>query len=321
MVSPYSLGATMYVPGTHADLYNVISGAKYPNLTSVVICTEDAINESEVPMAISNIATSLERLAKGHGRRGPKVFIRPRDLTVAKTLTSYTQLKSVCGFVIPKFNLSNIDAWAEIMALAPNLMWMPTLEDCDVFDIVKMSALADKLSQDHANRTLMVRIGGNDLLNCLGLRRMKGLTLYDTPLGYTLKQLASIYLSKGVKLASPVMEHIDDTETLSRELQLDLAHGFVSKTAIHPSQVETINTALQVDEHQLEEAEQILNSTSAVFKLNGSMAEPATHKNWAMAIKARAEAFGLTGGKATLSAGGDSETLLATPATVHSMAH
>jgi citrate lyase beta subunit len=50
--SPYALGATLYMPATRPDLLAVVRGEKLSNLRSLVICLEDAVNESDVQFAI-----------------------------------------------------------------------------------------------------------------------------------------------------------------------------------------------------------------------------------------------------------------------------
>lgn len=70
---------------------------------------------------------------------------------------------------------------------------MPTLETKDVFDFNAMTELRQGLLQDGiAQRILMLRIGGNDLMNLLGIRRPRSLTLYETPIGNVIAQLVTI---------------------------------------------------------------------------------------------------------------------------------
>ena len=70
---------------------------------------------------------------------------------------------------------------------------------------------------------------------------------------------------------------------------MDMAHGLVGKTAIHPSQIAVIHRALQVSLEDLNSARQILSEAApAVFKFNDAMCEPATHYKWAQTIIERA---------------------------------
>ncbi|WP_162268985.1 HpcH/HpaI aldolase/citrate lyase family protein, partial [Enterobacter hormaechei] len=47
---------------------------------------------------------------------------------------------------------------------------------------------------------------------------------------------------------------------MARELALDMAHGLVGKTAIHPGQIEVIQNALMVTQGEYSDALRILNS-------------------------------------------------------------
>ncbi len=55
------------------------------------------------------------------------------------------------------------------------------------------------------------------------------LTLYDSPMGYVIKMLVSVFGPRDFALTAPVCEHIDDHAVMARELALDMAHGLVGK--------------------------------------------------------------------------------------------
>lgn len=65
-------------------------------------------------------------------------------------------------------------------------------------------------------------------------------------MGYVIKMLVSVFGPRDFALTAPVCEHIDDHAVMARELALDMAHGLVGKTAIHPGQIEVIQNALMV---------------------------------------------------------------------------
>ena len=46
--------------------------------------------------------------------------------------------------------------------------------------------------QNLNQRIIALRIGGNDLMGCLGLRRNPATTLYNTPMGYVIPMLAGV---------------------------------------------------------------------------------------------------------------------------------
>lgn len=282
-LSPTHMGATLYTPANHQDLSDIIFGNKIPGLRSLVICLEDALNECDIPEAYRNIERLTSEMAKASDRKGPDVFIRPRSTAMAVHLIEQFDLSGVAGFVLPKFTIGVVEVWWGIIENT-HLLVMPTLETKEVFDAGEMGALASLL-EGHAmkERIPALRIGGNDLMSLLSMRRSRTLTIYDSPLGYTIKMLATVFGSRGFSLTAPVCELIADDSILNKELELDAAHGLVGKTAIHPGQVSLIEGAFVVDSGDLMDALRILNSSQAVFSSQGAMCEPATHRTWAQA--------------------------------------
>jgi citrate lyase beta subunit len=51
------LGATMYIPATHEQLWEVTQGIKFPQIKSIAVCLEDAVLESDVQTAMVNLNT------------------------------------------------------------------------------------------------------------------------------------------------------------------------------------------------------------------------------------------------------------------------
>lgn len=296
-LSPWNLGATLYMPATRLDIADAVLHGKIPSLRSVVICLEDAVIKNDIPLALQNIKLLLQQLNAAKINSGnnewPLVFIRPRHPDMGKWLAENLDLSAIDGFVLPKFTLSSLPVWWDILA-ETHLYLMPTLETEEVFDVVQMRELATTLlSHPCHKRIIALRIGGNDLMSVVSLRRPRNLTLYDSPMGYVIKMLVSVFAPRNFALTAPVCEHIDDHALMARELSLDMAHGLVGKTAIHPSQIEVIEKALMVSPGEHSDALRILNSTQAVFKSQGAMCEPATHRRWAAGILERARVYGV----------------------------
>jgi citrate lyase beta subunit len=142
---------------------------------------------------------------------------------------------------------------------------------------------------------LAVRIGGNDLLNLLGVRRSSHRTIYETAVGPTIAMLAGTFLPYGLPLTAPVFEGLAHPEVLLEEVERDLAHGLVGKTAVHPAQVSLIESAYAVRAEELEMTDQLLDPQGpAVFRMHDAMCEEATHVRWAESVRARARLFGVT---------------------------
>ncbi|MEX0446402.1 HpcH/HpaI aldolase/citrate lyase family protein [Xenorhabdus sp. SGI246] len=300
--SANQLGATLYMPATRQNITEIVLHNKVVGLRSLVICLEDSVTEQEIPHAIENLVFVLQALAESKNavtdikHHYPLIFIRPRNESMGRYLVDTVNLSAVAGLVLPKFTQMSLSEWWEIVA-ATHLGIMPTLETEDVFDVQQMNQLADKLkSHPCYERIIALRIGGNDLMNLISMRRSRDLTLYDGPMGYVIKMLVAVFGSRGFYLTAPVCEHIDNLELLEKELALDIAHGLVGKTAIHPGQIEHIHRALMVNTRDYDDALQILNSNQAVFKFQGAMCEPATHWRWAVNILERAKYNGLCSG-------------------------
>ncbi len=157
-----------------------------------------------------------------------------------------------------------------------------------------MVELGQALKASLDERIIALRIGGNDLMGCLGLRRNPAMTLYSTPMGYVIPMLAGVMGAQGFALTAPVFEQLATPDVLELELALDMTNGLVGKTAIHPSQVNIIQNALRVSLEDMNAARMILNSVApAVFKYNDAMCEPATHYKWATHIMERAKWHGV----------------------------
>lgn len=297
-LSPYRLGATLYMPAIRTDITDTILNNKIAGLRSIIICLEDAVSEADVPVALDNLRRILSTLAAeksaDNATEWPLIFIRPRDSQMGAYLVENENLSAIDGWVLPKFTLASLPEWWQIMKDTP-LCMMPTLETEDVFDVMQMRELALALIAHpcHA-RIIALRIGGNDLMNVISLRRPRSLTLYDGPMGYVVKMLVSVFAARDFALTSPVCEHIDDHQVMECELALDIAHGMVGKTAIHPNQIAKIERALMVTPADHADALRILNSSQAVFKSQGAMCEPATHRRWAARVLEQAQIYGIS---------------------------
>ena len=293
-VTPYALGATLYMPVTHPGAAEIVMGRRFHGVRSVVLCLEDALAAVDVPEGLARLAELLPRLASLARDRGstPLVFVRPRDLDMAGALAGAPGIEALDGFVCPKVRPGQVGRWVEAVA-GTGLRLMPTLETREILDPVAVRDLRDELVAEAGERILALRIGGNDLLSCLGLRRRRGRTIYDGPLREVLANLVNLMVPAGFRLTAPVHEILDDVETLGREVTEDVAWGFVGKTAIHPAQVSLIHAAFAVDERDLHAARLILApGAPAVFRHDGAMCEPATHRAWATSIVERARYHG-----------------------------
>ena len=57
-----NLGASLYVPATHAQLCAIAAGQKLAQLRSLIFCTEDAVHARDLQSALANLALALQAL-------------------------------------------------------------------------------------------------------------------------------------------------------------------------------------------------------------------------------------------------------------------
>jgi citrate lyase beta subunit len=221
-------------------------------------------------------------------------FVRVRNPSVMRQVLAMRGSDRLDGFVLPKITLQTLPLYTKLLSADHHLL-MPTLETAEVFEPDAMRALRAALLRPAVrSRVLALRIGGNDLLRVLGMRRARNTTLYDTPLGALLAQLVLTFSPHGFALTAPVFDYLDDDLLLAEEARRDIAFGFCGKTAIHPAQVSIIETAFKVKAAELEAARRLVEpNCPAVFKLGGAMYEAAVHGPWAQRVLVRAMHYGL----------------------------
>lgn len=293
MIQPASLGATLYVPADRTDLLQIATGGKYPHLRSVIFCLEDAVSEASVPTALENLcllATQLAGMGEAAQTR-PIILVRPRHAAMLRVITSMAGADQIAGFVLPKITAETLDEYLDALQSDQHCI-MPTIETREAFDSEAMKALRSKLLPIK-DRVALVRIGGNDLLRTIGGRRSKNRTIYDGPMSSVIANLVTIFVPYGFALSAAVCDNFVDLDLLQEEVELDIDHGLFTKSAIHPNQIDPIHNLYKVSTEELVSARAILDSKApAVFSINGTMMEPATHTDWAKNIITRSEIFG-----------------------------
>lgn len=292
---PYHLGASLYMPATRHDIWQIITRQKIPAIHSIILCLEDAVLEQDVPTALANVQNLLTLWQDNPPACRPLVFIRPRNAKMLQALGEFKHIALIDGFVLPKVDMFSLADWRWACQNLPKTHFlMPTLETAPIFGAAHNQELANAFTEGFDQQILAVRVGGNDLLSCLRMRRLPHVTLYQSPLGTLLYQLLGTFVPQGFYLSSPVFEFLDKGELLAQELAQDVALGLVGKTVIHPVQIGAVTNAFKVARQDHSQALAILDSSAkAVFKQDNTMLEPATHKNWAIEIVERGKVFGV----------------------------
>lgn len=287
--SYFSLGATLYTPCNHRNLRMILQ--KGLGSKSMVFCTEDAVLERELSHSLGNLRYSILNLDMSRSKF--KRFIRPRNPKVLAEILSYEGIEKIDGFVLPKYDLRNSDEYRNVLKRSTkDFELMPTLESIDVMNATKLPNIRDSLKELKGN-IICLRIGGNDLFNILGIKRMPCQTIYETPLRSIIENLIIAFRPYGYELSAPVFDMLHDKDTLTRELNMDVNYGLFGKTAIHPDQVKHIESFFRdYSSNNIKQAEMVLEDISpAVFQVNGQMMEVSCHSNWARRTKHLANSF------------------------------
>ena len=191
----YCLGATMYMPG-HKDFATVILTNKFPGLTTMVLCFEDACKLEDVPLAEDNSIELLtilsEEIEKGNYdyENIPLIIFRVRNIEQFKRFTSRltkNHMKLIAAFNFPKFNSANgEDYYLHLKDLNNKfdeiIYGMPILEDQSVAfketrmdELLRIKPILDK----YHDLVLNIRVGGTDFSSCFGMRRGINYSIYD----------------------------------------------------------------------------------------------------------------------------------------------
>lgn len=228
----YCLGATMYMPGTK-DFLNPILTKKYPGLTSMVMCFEDACKEELVPEAEQNVQHLLDalnrELEKGtiEYEEIPLIIFRVRNVEQFKHFTSMLkpeQIHLITGFNFPKFNKENGEAYYSILEelnekFGEIIYGMPILESKDMAYLeTRIPELmgVKEILDCHKRLVLNVRVGGTDWSSIFGVRRGINYTIYDImTVRDCLKDVLNVFSrNNDYSVSGPVWEYFRATKEM-----------------------------------------------------------------------------------------------------------
>ena len=190
----YCLGATLYMPGTK-DIKDKVVNHQL-DVTSLVMCCEDAIKEEDLPIAEQNILDHMDffadKIEAGELSHDdiPLVFVRVRNVQhfkgFAQRITA-KQASVLTGFNFPKFDSKNaletLRTLVEVNSrLGVVLYGMPILEGEEVaFRELrnKELLLLRNILEPYKDLILNIRVGGTDMSSLFGVRRGINSTVYD----------------------------------------------------------------------------------------------------------------------------------------------
>jgi len=248
----FSLGATLYMPSYQEFLPKIIS-KEYSNLTSFVMCFEDAIREEDVERGEENVRSTLRSLSNliesGSLNEDeiPLLFLRVRSLNQFEHfMSSLTEeeAKFITGFTFPKFTSQNGADYMQLTKqfssyLKTNLYAMPILETPEI--IYKETRIPELLSiknifTEYREHVLNVRVGGTDFSSLFALRRGIDTTIYDIEvIADCLRDILNFYTraEDGFVVSAPVWEYFSQQRVLKPRLRMT---PFIDKDMLYKRQ-------------------------------------------------------------------------------------
>ncbi len=263
----YCLGATMYMPG-HKDFTEAILTHKYPGLTSMVMCFEDACKLEDVPRAEENSIHTLdvlsEKLEKGELTYAdlPLLIFRVRNVEQFHHFSAMLKpehMKVLCGFNFPKFNAENGEAYfSHLQELNDRfgeiIYGMPIIEDKTVaYKETRMEELVGikKILDRYKPLVLNVRVGATDFSACFGARRDVDYTIYDImTVSDILLDILNMFTREGdYTVSGPVWEYfrINKSMKFSELPKVDLQQSLLRREPLVSAEVDGLMRELILD--------------------------------------------------------------------------
>lgn len=228
----YCLGATMYMPGTK-DFLQPILDKKYPGLTSMVMCFEDACQEELVPEAEDNVIRLLDALhdCVNNGTiqysEIPLIIFRVRNIEQFKRFSARLtkeRVHFITAFNFPKFNRANGEEYfAHLEAL--NEQFGEIIYGMPILEAKEMAYLETRIPElmgvkeildSHKRLVLNVRVGGTDWSSVFGVRRGINYTIYDIlTVSDCLKDVLNVFArDNDYSVSGPVWEYFRANKTM-----------------------------------------------------------------------------------------------------------
>lgn len=286
---------TLYAPATMDEhkLLAKMHGAD-ELVRRFVVDTEDAVTESRLAAGLANLDSVLEQYEP---TEQTDVFVRLRNPQVTDEVLAMDGVQKLRGFVIPKADPETFaDCASKIAERDSNFRLMPLLESPGMTDYGYRRALLDVLSS-HRSQIDCLRIGINDIMSTLGMRRPETMTIYETVAGKLISDLVIEFRGNGqFPLTAPLFENFGPQylDTFRKEVSQHVINQLFGQVVLHPRQLGPLWNLYKVDEEDLSHAQYVTgDNPEAAIGNGGRLVSLNTHAKWASTIIMRAELFGV----------------------------
>ncbi|QUG40221.1 HpcH/HpaI aldolase/citrate lyase family protein [Psychrobacillus sp. INOP01] len=325
-----AMGAALYLPGSMPNFSVKLNNKNLKNLTSTIICLEDAVSDSELLEAELNVVNEFKLIERNDQNslldtnEIPLLFVRIRNVQQLEKIANLlgSAIRYITGFVFPKCtsnNARNFFLCLQNLNLqhSIHLYALPILETKEIiYTETREQELSNLYTvfKQFEDLVLTIRVGATDFTSLFSQRRPGNRTIYDLLLiTNCLTDILNKFNRKedNFVVSGPVYEYFESQDSfrlftdansieaiLWNEVQLDVLNGFYGKTCIHPSQIDIVNSVYIVPKELFEDACLIVENNA---ETNGVLRSPARNKmnevkphySWAMKIIAQAEIYGV----------------------------
>ncbi|MGF1586705.1 MAG: HpcH/HpaI aldolase/citrate lyase family protein [Bacteroidales bacterium] len=249
----YCLGATLYMPGTFKITEKILS-KEMLDVTSIVMCFEDAIHEKDLQDAEINVLEVLKKLSDSISDKAitineiPLIFLRVRNTEQFKNFAnklSRKQASVLSGFVFPKFYSYNAGEYMKMLeALSKDLnvflYGMPILEgktiafkETRIYELLSLK----NILLPYKDHILNLRVGGTDFSALFGVRRGINYSIYDIlSVKDCLVDILNLFNRTGEEwvISAPVWEYFlaYKEDDLCQLLKHDIHHSLMVRAPI-----------------------------------------------------------------------------------------
>lgn len=322
-----AMGAALYLPGSMPNFIDKLYNKNLQNLTSVIICLEDAVSDSELLEAEQNVVQELKKLEQNNWLEMndiPLLFIRIRNVHHLEKIAALlgSSIRFITGFVFPKCNSHNAQSFFLCLQninlrQSVHLYALPILETKEIiYKEYREQELSNlyTIFKQFEELILTIRVGATDFTSLFSQRRPGKRPIYDLlVITNCLTDILNRFNRKedNFVVSGPVYEYFESYDSfqlftnpnsiesvLWNEVQLDVINGFYGKTCIHPSQINIVNSGYIVPKELFEDACLIVENvavTNGVLRsaARNKMNEVKPHYSWAKKIIAQAEIYGV----------------------------
>lgn len=224
------------------------------DLTSMVMCFEDAISEESLPQAEENVIQHLQILSEAIKAEKieltdlPLIFLRVRNADHFMHFTerlSREALDILAGFVFPKFNSDNSLLFLNHLSrvnreYGVKLYGMPILEGAPIAyhetRVIELRLLKNTL-EPFRDLILNIRVGATDFSSLFGVRRSMNSSIYDIlVVRDCLSDILNFFnrAEDGYVVSAPVWEYFlaSSQDNIDKIIEQDIHHSLVNRQPI-----------------------------------------------------------------------------------------